>query len=179
MKTGSHKTRRLGWLLAFSIIIGIGAAGLLQAQQDQQPSAPPTEKSQEEVLEGLLKDPLPKPLTIPAEGSDKVTIPAVKSVDPKAKKPLLVREGDPVINRMGRLHKDPKGTPFFVYEADGTALTEPPLILLPCQNLELMERWTKGKPDAKFLITGEIMVYHGKGYLLPRKVMLHRAMGQF
>ena len=179
MKINNHKTWLLSWLLAFPIIIGIGTVGLLQAQQDKQPPAPPTEKSQEEVLEGLLKDPLPKPLTIPGAGSDKVTIPAVTPVDPEAKTPLLVREGDVVINRMGRLHTDPKGTPFFVYEADGTALTEPPLILLPCQNLELMERWTKGKPDAKFLITGEIMVYQGKGYLLPRKVMLHRDMGQF
>ena len=135
--------------------------------------------SYEQVLQELLKDPSPQPVTRPAQGSDEVTIPSVQPVDPKAKAPLIIREGDWVINRLGRFHSDPKGSPLFVYEADGSALTEPPLILLPCRKLELMEQLAKQRPDAKFLITGEITAYHGRGYLLLRKVILHRDMGQF
>jgi ABC-type cobalt transport system substrate-binding protein len=163
--------------LVLVLVIALVVVSLLQAQQDSQSS--PSDKSQEQVLQELLKDPTPKPVTQPIQGSDEVTIPSVQSVDPKAKAPLIIREGDWVINRLGRFHRQPKGSPLFVYEADGSALSEPPLILLPSRKLELMEQLAKQKPDAKFVIIGEITVYHGKGYLLLRKVMLHRDMGQF
>ena len=127
----------------------------------------------------MLQDPTPKPITQAAQGSDQVTIPSVQPVDPQAKSPLVVREGDVVINRLGRFHADPKGSPLFVYEADGSALTEPPLILLPSRKLELMESLAKQRPGARFLVSGEITVYHGQGYLLLRKVMLESKMSQF
>ena len=165
--------------LILVMVIGVGLVSLLQAQDDSGPSSSPADKSQEQVLQELLKDPTPEPVTRPAEGSDVVTIPSVQPVDPKTKAPLIIREGDWVINRLGRFHADPKGSPLFVYEADGSALTEPPLVLLPSRKLELMEQLAKQRPDAKFLVTGEITAYHGKGYLLLRKVMLHRDMGQF
>ena len=161
------------------LVIGLAVVGLLQAQQDSNSSSSPADKSQEQVLEDLLKDPTPKPITQAVTGSDEVTIPSVLSVDPKATVPLVIREGDVVINRLGRFHADPKGSPLFAYEADGSALSEAPLILLPSRKLELMEQLAKQRPDAKFLVTGEITVYHGQGYLLLRKVMLHRDMGQF
>ncbi|NIA07097.1 MAG: hypothetical protein GWP14_05600 [Actinobacteria bacterium] len=163
--------------LVLVLVISLAVVGLLHAQDDSQSS--PADKSQEEVLQGLLKDPSPEPVTRPAAGSDEVTVPSVKPVDPKAKSPLIVREGDWVISRLGRFQQDSKGSPLFVYEADGTALTEPPLILLPSRKLELMEQLAKQRPEAKFLVTGEITAYHGKGYLLLRKVMLQRDMGQF
>ena len=164
--------------LILVIVFGAGLVGLLHAQQDDKTSSP-AEKSQEDVLQQLLKDPAPRPVTQPAQGSDAVTIPSVQPVDPKAKTPLIVREGDVVINRLGRFHLAAKASPLFVYEADAAALSEPPLILLPCRKLELMEQLAKQRPDARFLVSGEITVYHGQGYLLLRKVMLHRDMGQF
>ena len=179
MKKQNYKIWQIAWLLALVLAVGTGAVTILYAQQDSQPASSPSDKSQEQVLQELLKDPSPRPITQPAEGSDEVTIPPVQPVDPKAKTPLLVREGDVVINRLGRLNRDAKGSALFVYEADGTALTEPPLILLPSRKLELMEQLAKQRPDAKFIVTGEITVYHGQGYLLLRKVMLQRDMGQF
>ena len=202
MNIKDYRTWRTSWVLVLAVAMGTGAVGLLYAQQAKpasplasgrsplgeaegshglggQPSQPATSKSQEDVLKELLKDTLPKPLTSPEQGSDEVKTPPVKAVDPKAKIPFIVREGDVVINRLGRLDKDAKGSALFVYEADGSSLTEPPLILLPCQKLEQMEGWAKQKPDAKFAVTGEVMVYHNQGYLLLRKVMLYRDMGQF
>ena len=173
----SIKNIKNHFLLVLVLVIGMGLVGLLQAQQDSQSS--PADKSQEQVLQELLKDPTPQPITQADQGSDEVTIPSVQPVDPKAKVPLIIREGDWVINRLGRFHADPKGSPLFVYEADGTALTEPPLVLLPSRKLELMEQLAKQRPDAKFLVTGEITAYHGRGYLLLRKVILHRDMSQF
>jgi len=179
MNTKNHTKWQVIWLLVLAAVIGLGAVSLLHAQQAKQPSPPAATKSQEDVLKELLKDTMPKPLASPEQGSDEAKTPPVKAVDPKAKVPFIVREGDVVINRLGRLDKDAKGSALFVYEADSSALTEPPLILLPCQKLEQMEGWAKQKPDAKFVITGEITVYHSQGYLLLRKVMLYRDMGQF
>lgn len=142
----------------------------------KEPSPP---KSQEQVLQDLLEEKSPGPMIITDEISNKVRVPSVEPVDPKAKLPLTVREGDPVINRMGRLVKDAKGTLLFVYESDATALNEPPLILLPCMKLEQMELVAAKRPNVKFTVTGEVTVYRGKGYLLLRKAMLHRDLGQF
>ena len=138
-----------------------------------------TKKSQEAVLEQLLDKGTPRPMIITHDIPDEVRVPIVEPVDPKAKQPLLVREGDLVMHRMGRLGKDRKGTLLFVYEADGRSLNEPPLILLPSLKLEKMELIASKKSDAKFMVSGEVTVYRGKGYLLLRKVMLYQELGQF
>ena len=163
-------------------VLAAGAGGLLRANDEgagQTGTEPETKKSQEQVLQDLLEESAPRPMIITPDISGEVSVPIVEPVDPKAKLPLTVREGDVVINRMGRLGKDTKGTLLFVYEADATDLSEPPLILLPCLKLEQMELLAAKKPNVKFMVTGEVTVYHGKGYLLLRKVMLHRDLGQF
>lgn len=181
----NDKEKMNSWvMLAGVVLLGLAAVMTGMALAQDEPAAQPAEqpnapKSQEDVLEQLLKNSSPEPIITSRFGSDEVTKPTVVAVDPKTRIPLQVREGDVVINRLGRLDADPASQAVFVYEADGKALDEPPLILLPCQNLELMERLAKATPQAKFLVTGEITVYHGKGYLLLRKVMLHRDMGQF
>ena len=145
-------------------------------EETKEPASP---KSQEQVLQDLLEEKSPGPMIITDNISDEVRVPSVEPVDPKTKPPLTVREGDVVINRMGRLVKDAKGTLLFVYESDAANLSEPPLILLPCMKLEQMELEVSKKPNAKFTVTGEVTVYRGKGYLLLRKAMLHRDLGQF
>ena len=174
------KTGRMGMVLVMAALL---VAGLLRANDEKAAaggdSEPAKKKSQEDVLEQLLKEGSTKPMIITRDIPDEVRVSIVEPVDPKAKQPLLVREGDRVMHRMGRLGKDRKGTLLFVYEADGQNLSEPPLILLPCLKLEQMELMASKKGDAKFMVSGEVTVYHGKGYLLLRKVMLYQDMGQF
>ncbi len=148
-------------------------------ESQEETDKPAPEKSQEQVLQELLDKSSPGPMIITHEISDKITVPVVEPVDPRAKLPLLLRDGDWLSNRLGRLAKDTKGRLLFVYEADAAHLSEPPLILLPCLKLEQMELLVAKRPNAKLTITGEVTVYHGKGYLLLRKVMLQRDMGQF
>ncbi len=179
MNRKNTKVWRVSTVLLLAALL---TGGLLRANDEeagQEPGKPAPKKSQEQVLQDLLEERSPRPMIITHEISNQVTVPIVEPVDPKAKLPLTVREGDWVINRMGRLGKDAKGTLLFVYEADATDLSEPPLILLPCRKLEQMELLVAKKPNVKFMVTGEVTVYHGKGYLLLRKVMLHRDMGQF
>ncbi|GAF89489.1 unnamed protein product, partial [marine sediment metagenome] len=178
MSGKNKKLQRLGLVL---VIAGLLAGSLLRANDEgpgTEAAKPAPKKSQEQVLKDLLKQGTPGPMISP-DISGEVTVPVVEPVDPKAKRPLLLRDGDLVSNRLGRLAKDAKGTLLFVYEADGAHLSEPPLILLPCLKLEQMELLVAKQPNAKFTITGEVTVYHGKGYLLLRKVMLHRDLGQF
>lgn len=197
----NKKNKKIWVLVMILIVAGLGAGGqLLRAnddeasgegakdqikkeevqegvkEEDKEPSPP---KTQEQILQELLEEKSPEPMIITNELSEEVTVQPVASVDPKTKRPLMVREGKMVINRMGRLGKGAKGAMLFVYESDATALNEPPLILLPCLKLEEMEQITAKKPHAKFTVSGEITVYHGKGYLLLRKVMANRDLGQF
>ncbi len=178
----SRKNKKVWPVVMVLVVAGLLTGGLLRANDEgagQTGTEPETKKSQEQVLQELLEERSPGPMIITRDISDEVSVPIVEPVDPKAKLPLTVREGDWVINRMGRLGKDAKGTLLFVYEADATDLSEPPLILLPCLKLEQMELLAAKKPNVKFMVTGEVTVYHGKGYLLLRKVMLHRDLGQF
>ena len=180
MSRQNKKVWPVAMVLVMAALLG---ASLLRANDEKAGQAgdsePAKKKSQEDVLEQLLDEGSSRPMIITRDIPDEVRVPIVEPVDPKAKMPLLVREGDVVINRMGRLGKDRKGTLLFVYEADGRSLSEPPLILLPSLKLEQMERLASKKGDAKFMVSGEVTVYHGKGYLLLRKVMLYQDLGQF
>ncbi len=178
----NRKNKKFWPVVMVLVVAGLLTGGLLRANDEgagQTDTEPATKKSQEQVLQELLEERSGRPMIITHDISDEVSVPIVEPVDPKAKLPLTVREGDVVINRMGRLGKDAKGTLLFVYEADATDLSEPPLILLPCLKLEQMELLAAKKPNVKFMVTGEVTVYHGKGYLLLRKVMLYRDLGQF
>ena len=185
MNKKNEKTWRVGWVLVLAVVLAVGAGGLLRANdeaaggQSDKGAEEETKKSQEEVLKELLEESSPGPMIITHDIPDQVSVPVVEAVDPKAKLPLAVREGAWLINRQGRLGKDAKGTLLFVYEADGKDLSEPPLILLPCQKLEQMEQLASKNPNAKFMVSGEVMVYRGRGYLLMRKVMPYNDMGQF
>jgi len=179
MSRQNKKVWPVGMVLVMAALLG---ASLLRANDEKAAEgrdSEPKKKSQEDVLEQLLDEGSSKPMIITHNIPDEVRVLIVEPVDPKAKMPLLVREGDRVMHRMGRLGKDRKGTLLFVYEADGRSLSEPPLILLPCLKLEQMELLASKKGNAKFMVSGEVTVYHGKGYLLLRKVMLHRDLGQF
>ena len=86
-----------------------------------------------------------------------------------------------VVDRTAHIVDDPKrrwAEARFV--ADNT-LREPPMRLLPCILLDRARHLQSkmGQRDRKFRISGEVTHYHGRRYLLLRKVLLERDMGQF
>jgi hypothetical protein len=94
------------------------------------------------------------------------------SVAPGAIPLTVMREGTPVINRVGRLTLGAAGTPSeFVFESDGQALRDPPLLLLPNLKLMIMEDVARGNTrEPRFRVSGVVTEYRGRNYLLLEKV---------
>jgi len=81
----------------------------------------------------------------------------------------LRREGEFVVSRRGRIMRAPDANrSLFVFDSDGQALADPPMILLPCQLLENMEQIITDRGDQTvFVITGQVFTYHDVNFLMP------------
>ena len=93
---------------------------------------------------------------------------------PNMPAPTLKREGDFVINRRGRMKLTPGGNyALFVFDSDGATLGDPPMVLVPCELLELMEKQVQERGEQViFRISGQILSYHNVNYLLATMVKL-------
>ncbi|MDX2115553.1 MAG: hypothetical protein SFZ24_08020 [Planctomycetota bacterium] len=107
--------------------------------------------------------------TAPAQ--DKKQAVQAKPEDPTA----LFREGLTVVAQRGRVIRSEDGSLSFVSDT-GAAKTdrpEPALVLLPCLNLESIERLVQRHGERLvFLISGQTYVYEGVNYLLPTLVQI-------
>jgi hypothetical protein len=96
------------------------------------------------------------------------------SIAPGADALPLMREGTFLIDRLGRLTRTGDGHGVeFAFEADGTALRDPPVVLLPNLKLMAMESAVKASNrDLKFRITGMVTEYNGRNHVLLEKVVV-------
>jgi hypothetical protein len=103
-------------------------------------------------------------------------------VAPGAPTLTVLREGTPIVNRVGRLTLGGEGgASEFMFEADGQALRDPPLIVLPNLKLMIMEDAVRGATrEPRFRVSGVVTEYRGRNYLLLEKVsVLSQATQQF
>ncbi|UCE62280.1 MAG: hypothetical protein JSU63_11315 [Phycisphaerales bacterium] len=83
----------------------------------------------------------------------------------------LLPDGAPLVDRPGRIIDEGQWW-VFVFESDHPDYPEPPMKLLPNQNVEFMVRASgRGEDGLVFLVSGEVTVYRDENYLLPRVVM--------
>ena len=107
------------------------------------------------------------------------------AVKPGAPVVTLLREGHYLTDRMGRLARGAGGTAGrnglptngkaveFILEADGKALRDPPLIIMPCSKLLVMQATVAAiGRDARFRLSGTVTEYRGRNYILPEKLVL-------
>jgi hypothetical protein len=90
------------------------------------------------------------------------------------------READTVEGRAGRLVRDVKsGEELIAFDSDGREMHDPPMGVIPCKALEVMEDATDGgiKP-VKFRLSGEVTQYRGKNYLYVRAFQVVKDLGQ-
>ena len=81
---------------------------------------------------------------------------------------VLLRERHPISMRPGRLIEE-GGWWVFIFESDHSDHPEPRMRLLPCKQLERMADAIRGTTTGVvFIVSGEVTVYQGENYLLPR-----------
>lgn len=95
------------------------------------------------------------------------------AVAPKAPSLRLIREGTYRFDRAGRLIKTPDGQAEFIFDADGQAMQDPPMVILPNLTLMGMESQIKSLGrDLRFRITGMITEYRDRNYILLDKAVV-------
>src|SRR5437764_6527347 len=130
-------------LLAVSVMAAVAVSQTQPATRDAPDapaSRPVTQPSADQILGNMLK-----PRRTGQERELSVTDPPAVdkksgpgSVAPAAAPQTVMREGTPVINRIGRITVGAEGAPSeFVFQSEGGALHDPALHLLPCRDLML------------------------------------------
>jgi hypothetical protein len=135
------------------------------------------------MLQQMLRSPQQeaRPLR-PAQGGGMDATSGANAVAPGAPSVSIQREGTSVVDRVGRLARSGDAQQWeFVFEADGQALSDPPVIILPNLKLMAMEDAVGGsRRDLRFRVTGDLTEYRGRNYLLLRKVLvMPEAEGRF
>ncbi|HEX8341941.1 MAG TPA: hypothetical protein VF624_13625, partial [Tepidisphaeraceae bacterium] len=143
----------------------LGASWLLA--QSTQPASP------QQMLGDMLKptgEPI-RPLQPIAEAAPTGST-AAGAVAPGGMATPTLREGSYLVDRVGRLTKLGEGY-VFTLEADGRAMQDPPLVILPNLKLMLMENQVKDTSrDLRFRVTGMVTEYRGKNFVLLEKVVV-------
>jgi hypothetical protein len=155
--------------------------------QAKGPSTPATQSAEDQAQEGasalkkrMLDDRPGRAVRItpsPKRTKDE----NIESVAPAGRTPFTPGKKDIVVDRVVRIVKD-ADSPWWEarFESDNT-LREPPLRLYPCLRLTQVQDKMRnlGFAEYKICISGEISYYKGRRYLLLRKILLERDMGQF
>jgi hypothetical protein len=109
-----------------------------------------------------------------------LTQPAAPSVAPLPPQPTTSStRGSMIVDRVVRIYPEGKGGWWVIgFQGDNT-LREPPIRLLPSPLLEEAEKDVAAAPaKIKFRVTGELTEYKGRRYLLLRKLLVEKDLGQ-
>lgn len=140
--------------------------------------------SAEQVLQDLLRRRQQNPLIEPAQPTEQATLPTAEpeaapaakvGTAPRVPRQTLKREGQFIVTRRGYLTRSTIGaTPWmYTFASDGDAMADPPMLLMPCRQLENMERIVEERgTEVAFIVSGQVFVYHNQNYLLPTLVKL-------
>ncbi len=152
--------------IALIVVLGMSMATFAQTTRPTtRPSEPP---NPDMMLRQLLSPARPsarplEPVNFPPE----VDQSSKMAVAPKVESQNLVREGSYIPERIGRLTRTADGQAELTFEADGFALKDPPMIILPNLTLMKMETMVKNSSrDLKFQVSGMVTEYNGRNYLL-------------
>jgi hypothetical protein len=84
-----------------------------------------------------------------------------------------------LVSRRGRIARATDGAMVFIFDSGTDGGSPAPLVLLPCQNLTAIEQIGERSGEAAtYTVTGEVMTYRGRNYLLVRSYQANRASDQ-
>lgn len=135
------------------------------------PTTRPTNRNAEETLRQMLQpqENAARPLRPVPEAPPAVDVTSGPgAVAPQARAQPLLREGTLLLDRLGRLTRTEDARTFeLVLDSDGRGMTDPPMILIPNRRLQQLEdRVQSSYRDLKIRVSGEVMEYRGRNYLL-------------
>lgn len=185
---GNRRSGR-SWLNVAAVLLLASGAGLwaqptpppdTQPATPQQQATPATMPSAAEMIEVLQRDrqiDVPIPPSEPPERPGEIHRHLTPPIAPTGEQPMLMPEGTFVVDRPGRLVREGEWWTFVFESADGNVRHDP-LRLLPSRQVEIMEQTSDGGArSVVFVVSGEITEYHGRNYLLLRKVLVRRDLG--
>lgn len=159
------------WMSLIVVIVPTLAAG----QTTRPAGAPSVRPEAGDVLNTIMTRPpaadlKPEPNPPPAGDSAAARSVLLPRVDATA----LRREGDYVVDRVGRMVRGADDRPEFVFDSDGQAQKDPPMVILPNLKLMQMESAARqvGGGGLRFRITGMVTEYNGRNYILIEKVVV-------
>src|SRR4051812_11278911 len=153
------------WVVAVLPLLIAGSALAQTTRPTTRPVEPP---NPDLMLRQLLSPSRPnakplEPVNFPPEPDQTSKM----AVSPKVQAQNLVREGSYIIDRVARLTRTPEGQSEVTLEADGFALKDPPMIILPNLKLTAMETMVKNTSrDLRFQVSGMVTEYNGRNYIL-------------
>ncbi len=144
--------------------------------QGDQPVRTPAQPTAEDIIRRFQQE-LPEAVPVlPSGGEDEIMTRADAAGAGGRSRPRLP-DGYMLTDRAGRLGQEGEWW-IFIFEADNQSYPEPPMKLLPNQTLERMVRESRGGLDAVvFVISGEVTDFKSENYILPRKVLRKRDLG--
>lgn len=162
------------------ILLDAGPADQAHLMSPPMPVAPPGKNiSADQMLNQMLgSDAKPAAPRLAPAPSPIGHVPDATSgsaaVAPDAPLIQIRREGSQIIDRMGRLTRSADGQQEeLTFDADGSAMQDPPLIILPNLKLGAMETATAASSrDQRFRVTGTLTEYRGRNYVLLEKVVV-------
>lgn len=180
------RTRGLGrWAAAAGVAIVLSGGALLAQtageKSDEPQQTTTTMPTQGELLRALREDrrasiPIP-PTTPPDMPGMEAPSNSIQPARPPDETSALLPEGSFIVDRPGRLIREEDWWTF-VYESSDGKMQQAPLRLLPSRQVELMEQSSAaGTRSIVFLVSGEVTTFHGRNYLLVRKVLIRRDYG--
>lgn len=87
----------------------------------------------------------------------------------------LLREGTFLASRRGRMVRTSDGQWAYAFDADRSGKAEPAMTLMPCLNLQAMEKLAeRGGDSLSFTVSGQVFVYRGRNYFLPTLYAVNR-----
>lgn len=148
--------------------VGDGASATTRPTEAREPTA-------EEVVQQLMQS-APRAVRMPERRAD-VTVSVPTGPDGRADDGPRWPEETMLIDQVGRVLPADSGYQF-VFEDRGSAATSRPIRVLPSRLLEsALAASGAGTRGVVFIVTGEITVYQGNNYLLLRKVLQRRDLG--
>ncbi len=170
-------THRINGFVRLAALVALGAVPVLVAASalSGQPGTDPAEtirKMEEQRKKENPTPPAPEE-TPPAPRAPAGTGEAV--VETGTTGTRLLRENTFITQRRGRMSRSQASEWVFTMDTDGKGRSEPAMVLMPCMNLQNMEKTVdRAGEGTSFTVSGTVYVYKGRNYLLPSMFVVNR-----